>query len=81
MSDARDWTLEGQVMFERSTRYHESSGPYEGGRVGFRIGDRVFWTDAYCFPGDTNDQYAAKVAFAAEIVRRLNNKVTEGSGK
>ena len=33
-----------RFVTERHAGYHESAGPYEGGRIGFSIGERVFWT-------------------------------------
>ncbi len=61
-----------RLVFEKSSGFHESAGPWEGGRIGFSIGDRVFWTDSYSFPGDSTASHAEKVAFAHEIVVRLN---------
>lgn len=66
MDDAR-------FVVERSAGFNESAGPWEGGRIGFAIGERVFWTDSYTFPGDTTASHAEKVAYVTDIIMRLNH--------
>lgn len=65
MDDAR-------LVFEKASGFHDGAGPWEAGKIGFAIGERVFWTDSYTFPGDNTVSHAEKVAFAHEIVLRLN---------
>lgn len=66
MDDAR-------LVVEKASGFHESAGPWEAGKIGFAVGERVFWTDSYAFPGDNTASHAEKVAFATDIIMRLNH--------
>lgn len=73
MSEPDDYieTRKAQVVHERQSGFHEGAGPWEAGKVGFRIGSRVFWTGSYCHPG-SSDTYNLDVVLATEIVKRWN---------
>jgi hypothetical protein len=63
--------LEAQVLYENFGA-DEQHGTYEYGRVGFRIGNRVFWLDSYYFPGTSSKAYQDAVAEAADICGAVN---------
>lgn len=67
-----DHNFTATLVFERNEDFNESAGPVEMGKVGVCFGDRVFWTGAFCFPGDTMDSYNAKVSFAKALADRWN---------
>jgi hypothetical protein len=77
-------TEDARFVVEKTHGFHEGGGPWEGGKVGFAIGEQVFWTGNYSFPGDTTASHAEKVAFAMNIIMRLNHgrpaKENEGHG-
>jgi hypothetical protein len=63
--------MKARVVFERNDAFDMQSGPYGYERVGFAVGDRVFWTGCAGsgIPGGT---YEADKALAAQIVERFN---------
>jgi len=63
--------VKARVVFERNDAFDMQSGPYGYERVGFAIGDRVFWTGCAGsgMPGGT---YEADKALAKQIVERWN---------
>ena len=69
--DAAVQKRRAQVVHERHNGFDASSGPWEAARVGFRIGNRVFWTGCYSSPG-TPGSYDLDAALASEIVKRWN---------
>ena len=62
---------DAQVVHERHEGFDPQSGPWGSNRVGFRIGDRVFWTGCAGSHGG-GQSYNLDAALAAEIVRRWN---------
>lgn len=71
--------MSASVVFEKSVGFDEKTGPWEGGKVGFSIRDRVFWLESYFFPGTPNAAYVNAVAEAEDIVRSLNSDMFNGS--
>lgn len=63
---------EAQVVYERHPYCDERSGPGEYGRIGFTIGDRVFWVDSFYFPGTPKATYDAAARFSEEVVTAFN---------
>jgi hypothetical protein len=63
--------MKARVVFERHDAFDMQSGPYGYERVGFAIGERVFWTGCAGsgMPGGT---YEADKALAESVVERWN---------
>lgn len=61
---------EARFVIETHVSYSEETGPAEGGRVGFAIGDRVFWTDAYF--NEPKWKFELKREYAQAIVMAIN---------
>lgn len=61
---------EARFVIETHVSYSEESGPAEGGRIGFAIGERVFWTDAYF--NESKRLFEAKRDYAKAIVAAIN---------
>lgn len=64
-------TEKAEVVYERQDAFDMQSGPYGYERVGFKVGDRVFWTGCVGshMPGG---DFAADKRLAEEIVARWN---------
>ncbi len=60
-----------QVVYERQDGFDMHSGPFGYERVGFRIGDRVFWVGC-CGSGLPGTSYDADRQLAERIVARWN---------
>lgn len=69
--------LEAKVVYERQDGFDMASGPYGYVRVGFAIGDRVFWTGCAgsSLPAG---QFEVDEMMAREIVARWNRERTDG---
>lgn len=63
--------MRARVVYERNDAFDMQGGPYGYERVGFQIGDRVFWTGCAGsgLPGGT---YAEDKALAEHVVTRWN---------
>lgn len=61
---------EARYIIESHPSYTEEFGPADGGRIGFAIGERVFWTDVYF--NDSKRVFEAKRDYAMAIVAALN---------
>jgi hypothetical protein len=63
--------MKARMVYERQDGFDMQSGPYGFERVGFAIGDRVFWTGCAGsgMPGGT---YEADKALAETVVERWN---------
>jgi len=64
--------VRAKVVYEREDAFDMRHGPYGYQRVGFCIGDRVFWVGC-CGSGMPGSQYEQDKALAEEIVRCWND--------
>lgn len=66
--------MRARVVYERQDAFDMQHGPYGYERVGFCIGDRVFWV-GICGSGlpSNYDQYERDKAFSDEVVRCWND--------
>lgn len=66
--------MRAKVVYERQDAFDLHHGPYGYERVGFCIGERVFWTGC-CGTGlqASYQQYETDKALAEEIVRCWND--------
>lgn len=62
---------DAQVIYERQDAFDLTHGPYGYERVGFRIGDRVFWVGC-AGSGLPGGSYDADCRLAEAIVARWN---------
>lgn len=62
---------EARVVYERQDAYDMASGPHGYERVGFAIGDRVFWTGC-AGSGLPGGSYEADKRLAEAVVARWN---------
>ena len=60
-----------RVVYDRQDSFDLHSGPYGYERVGFAIGDRVFWTGC-AGSGMPGTSYEADKQLARDIVQRWN---------
>ena len=70
MSEAR--TADAKVVYERQDAFDMESGPYGYERVGFCIGDRVFWIGSTGSGLPGGPPYDADKRLAELIVERWN---------
>jgi hypothetical protein len=64
-------SLTAQVLYEKQDTFDVHHGPCGFNRVGFRIGDRVFWTGIESWPGvNQTHEYELAEAMAREVVTR-----------
>lgn len=65
--------MRARVVYERQDAFDMRSGPYGYERVGFCIGDRVFWVGCAGSGLDNGDQYEGDKMLAEKIVRCWND--------
>lgn len=63
-------TRDAQVVHEEQYGGDIQHGPALFTRVGFRIGEQVFWTGSAYYPHDDGHAFRKGEALAEEIVRR-----------
>lgn len=65
--------MRARVVYERQDAFDMRSGPYGYERVGFCIGDRVFWVGCAGSGLGNGDQYEGDKMLAEKIVRCWND--------
>lgn len=63
--------MKAEVVYERQDAFDMSAGPYGYERVGFKIGNRVWWV-GICGSGLPGKEYEADRELATQIVKRWN---------
>jgi hypothetical protein len=63
--------MKAKVVFERQDSFDMSSGPYGYEKIGFSIGDRVFWVGC-CGSGMPQSNWKSDEHLARSIVERWN---------
>lgn len=72
--------MKARVVYERQDGFDMASGPFGYEKVGFAVGDRVFWTGCAGsgIPGGT---YEADKALAEAVVERFNRHLEGQCGE
>jgi hypothetical protein len=65
--------MRAHVVYDRNDGFDMTGGPYGYERVGFVIGDRVFWTGC-AGSGIPSGTYASDKALAEAVVERWNRQ-------